>query len=177
MSYKSVVLNDHPTSFYLLDEVTSGNIASYSGLISQFATYQQLKDSGLTYSALSGLPVYDYSGNLNNGYAVNSSTKELMPLISGGIRGTQVLPYTSINYISQGIANEYNSDDSFTLEAWCSLPPIESDITIVADTSINAGIFYKNGNNNTYFSLFSCSSYFNYNITFGKDIFSFIWKS
>jgi hypothetical protein len=146
MSYKSVVLNDHPTSFYLLDEVTSGNIASYSGLISQFATYQQLKDSGLTYSALSGLPVYDYSGNLNNGYAVNSSTKELMPLISGGIRGTQVLPYTAINYVSQGIANEYNSDDSFTIEAWCVLPPTESDITIVADTSINAGIFYKNGN-------------------------------
>ena len=146
MSYKSVVLNDHPTSFYLLDEVTSGNVSSYSGLISQFATYQQLKDSGLTYSALSGLPVYDYSGNVNNGYAVNSSTKELMPLISGGIRGTQVLPYTAINYISKGIANEHNSDDSFTIEAWCVLPPTESDITIVADTSINTGIFYKNGN-------------------------------
>lgn len=146
MSYKSVVLNDHPTSFYLLDEVTSGNVSSYSGLISQFATYQQLKDSGLTYSALSGLPVYDYSGNVNNGYAVNSSTKELMPLISGGIRGTQVLPYTAINYISEGIANEHNSDDSFTIEAWCVLPPTESDITIVADTSINTGIFYKNGN-------------------------------
>ena len=69
-----------------------------------------------------------------------------MPLISGGIRGTQVLPYTAIHYISKGIANEHNSDDSFTIEAWCVLPPTESDITIVADTSINAGIFYKNGN-------------------------------
>ena len=146
MSYKSVVLNDHPTSFYLLDEVTSGTSASYTGLISQFGTYQQLKDSGLTYSALSGLPIYDYSGNINNGYAANASTKELMPLISGGIRGTQILPYTSIHYVSQGIANENNSDDSFTIEAWCVLPPTESDITIVADTSINAGIFYKNGN-------------------------------
>jgi hypothetical protein len=146
MSYKSVVLNDHPTSFYLLDEVTSGDATSYTGLISQFATYQQLKDSGLTYSALSGLPVYDYSGNINNGYAVNASTKELMPLISGGIRGTQILPYTAIHYISKGIANEHNADDSFTIEAWCVLPPTESDITIVADTSINAGIFYKNGN-------------------------------
>ena len=73
MSYKSVVLNDHPTSFYLLDEVRSGSVGSYSGIISQFATYQALKDSGLTYSALSGLPVYDYSGNVNDGYAVNTS--------------------------------------------------------------------------------------------------------
>jgi hypothetical protein len=146
MSYKSVVLNDHPTSFYLLDEVRSGSVGSYSGIVSQFATYQDLKDSGLTYSALSGLPVYDYSGNVNDGYAVNTSNKELMPLISGGVRGTQILPSTEVHYIPKGLANEYNSDDSFTIEAWVLLPTIESDITIVGDTSINAGLFYKNGN-------------------------------
>lgn len=146
MSYKSVVLNDHPTSFYLLDEVRSGSVGSYSGIISQFATYQALKDSGLTYSALSGLPVYDYSGNVNDGYAVNTSNKELMPLISGGIRGTQILSDTEVHYTPRGIANEYNSDDSFTIEAWCLLPTLENDITIVADTSINAGLFYENGN-------------------------------
>jgi hypothetical protein len=146
MSYKSVVLNDHPTSFYLLDEVRSGSVGSYSGIISQFATYQDLKDSGLTYSALSGLPVYDYSGNVNDGYAINASNKELMPLISGGIRGTQILSDTEVHYVPQGIANEYNKDDSFTIEAWCVLPPTEIDITIVGDTSINTGLFYKNGN-------------------------------
>lgn len=146
MSYKSVVLNDHPTSFYLLDEVRSGSVGSYSGIISQFATYQALKDSGLTYSALSGLPVYDYSGNVNDGYAVNTSNKELMPLISGGIRGTQILSDTEVHYVPQGIANQYNKDDSFTIEAWCVLPPTQIDITIVGDTSINTGLFYKNGN-------------------------------
>lgn len=146
MSYKSVVLNDHPTSFYLLDEVRSGSVGSYSGIISQFSTYQDLKDSGLTYSALSGLPVYDYSGNVNDGYAVNTSNKELMPLISGGIRGTQILSDTEVHYIVPGIANQYNSDDAFTIEAWCVLPPTQSNITIVGDTNINAGLFYKDGN-------------------------------
>jgi hypothetical protein len=146
MSYKSVVLNDHPTSFYLLDEVRSGTVGSYDGIISQFATYQDLKDSGLTYSGLSGLPVYDYSGNLNDGYAINTADKELMPLISGGSRGTQIMSDTSVHYIAQGIASEYYQDDSFTIEAWCLLPSTESNITIVGDTSINSGLFYENGN-------------------------------
>ena len=146
MSYKSIVLNDQPTSFYLLDEVRSGTVGSYDGIISQFATYQDLKDSGLTYSGLSGLPVYDYSGNLNDGYAINTADKELMPLISGGSRGTQIMSDTSVHYIAQGIANEYYQDDSFTIEAWCVLPPTESNITIVGDTSINSGLFYENGN-------------------------------
>lgn len=146
MSYKNIVLNDHPNSFYLLDEVRSGNTGAYSGVISTFATYQALKDSGLTYAGLSGLPVYDYSGNINDGYAVNSSPKELMPLISGGIRGTQLLSDTSIHYNPQGIATKYYKDNAFTIEAWCILPTIESDITIVGDTEIDAGLFYENGN-------------------------------
>ena len=146
MSYKNVVLNDHPNSFYLLDEVKSGTTGAYSGVISTFATYQQLKDSGLTYAGLSGLPIYDYSGNINDGYAIESSSKELMPLISGGIRGTQVLAGTSIHYTPQGIATKYYKDNSFTIEAWCSLPENQSNITIVGDTDINMGLFYENGN-------------------------------
>ena len=146
MSYKNIVLNDSPNSFYLLDEVRSGTTGAYSGITSTFATYQQLKDSGLTYAGLSGLPVYDYSGNINDGYAIESSSKELMPLISGGIRGTQVLPSTSIHYTPQGMATKYYKDNSFTIEAWCSLPETQSNITIVGDTDINMGIFYENGN-------------------------------
>jgi len=146
MSYKNVVLNDHPNSFYLLDEIRSGSVGSYSGVTSQFATYQDLKDSGLTYAGLSGLPVYDYSGNINDGYAIDASSKELMPLISGGVRGTQVLPATSIHYLPKGIATQYYKDNSFTIEAWCRLPETQSDITIVADTDIDMGLFYENGN-------------------------------
>lgn len=146
MSYKSVVLNDNPTSFYLLDEVRSGTVGSYNGILSQFATYQDLKDSGLTYSGLSGLPVYDYSGNINDGYAINTSNKELMPLISGGSRGTQIMSDTSVHYITPGIANKYYQDDSFTIEAWCLLPTTQSNITIVGDESINSGLFYEDGN-------------------------------
>ena len=146
MSYKNVVLNDHPNSFYLLDEIRSGVVGSYSGVTSQFATYQDLKDSGLTYAGLSGLPVYDYSGNINDGYAIDASSKELMPLISGGVRGTQVLPATSIHYLPKGIATKYYKDNSFTIEAWCLLPETQSNITIVGDTDINMGLFYENGN-------------------------------
>lgn len=146
MSYKNVILNDHPNSFYLLDEVRSGLVGTYSGLTSQFATYQDLKDNGVSYAALSGLPVYDYSGNVNDGYAVNTSNKELMPLISGGVRGTQLLEDTSVHYIPKGIANQYNKDDAFTIEAWCFLPTVEDPLVILADTAINTGLYYENGN-------------------------------
>lgn len=146
MSYKNVVLNDHPTSFYLLDEVRSGSVGSYNSLTSTFSTYADLRDRGVSYSALSGLPVYDYSGNINDGYAMDTSTKELMPIISGGVRGTQILSDTVVHYLPRGIANQYNKDDSFTIEAWCVLPPTQIDITILGDTSIGTGLFYKNGN-------------------------------
>ena len=109
MSYKNVVLNDHPTSFYLLDEVRSGSVGSYSGIISQFATYQDLKDSGLTYSGLSGLPVYDYSGNVNDGYAVNTSNKPyLQHMIKRHIRNVHthaVIPLSLLHLGAMSIAN------------------------------------------------------------------------
>ena len=146
MSYKNAVLNDHPNSFYLLDEVRSGTVGSYSGIISQFATYQDLKDSGLTYSALSGLPVIDYSGNINDGYAISTSSKELMPLVPGSIRGTQVLEQTRVAFSPKGIATKYFNDNSFSIEAWAVLPSYDVDATIVADVDLGIGIFYENGN-------------------------------
>jgi hypothetical protein len=75
MSYKNRVLNDFPNSFYLLDEVQSGATDTYTELLSQYATYQALKDSGITYGQISGLDIYDYSGSLNNGTASFASTK------------------------------------------------------------------------------------------------------
>jgi hypothetical protein len=146
MSYKNAVLNDHPNSFYLLDEVRSGTVGSYSGIISQFATYQDLKDSGITYSALSGLPIIDYSGNINNGYAISTSSKELMPLVPGSIRGTQVLEQTRVAFSPKGIATKYFNDNSFSIEVWAVLPSYDVDATIVADVDLGIGIFYENGN-------------------------------
>lgn len=146
MSYKNTVLNDFPNSFYLLDEVQSGLIDDYVALLSQYPTYQALLDSGLTYADINGMPVYDYSGSLNNGFASSASIKELMPLVSGGIRGTEVSSITEIYYEPKGIATKYYKDNSFSIEAWCALPANNVSATIVGDPSINTGIFYENGN-------------------------------
>jgi len=146
MSYKNRVLNDFPNSFYLLDEVESGLLEDYTELLSQFATYQELKDSGLVYSQLTGIPVYDYSGSLNNGSASSASLKQIMPLVSSGIRGTEINSLTEISYEPQGIATKYYKDNSFSIEAWCALPANNISATIVGDTAINTGIFYENGN-------------------------------
>jgi len=146
MSYKNTVLNDFPNSFYLLDEVQSGSIDDYVALLSQYPTYQALLDSGLTYADINGMPVYDYSGSLNNGFASNASIKQLMPLVSGGIRGTEVSSLTEIYYEPKGIATKYYKDNSFSIEAWCALPANNVSATIVGDPSINTGIFYENGN-------------------------------
>ena len=146
MSYKNTVLNDFPNSFYLLDEVQSGSFEDYIELLSQFATYQALLDSGLTYADINGMPVYDYSGNLNNGFASSASSKQLMPIISGGIRGTEVTSITEVYYEPKGIATKYYKDNSFSIEAWCALPANNVSATIVGDPSINTGIFYENGN-------------------------------
>ena len=146
MSYKNTVLNDFPNSFYLLDEVQSGSFEDYIELLSQFATYQALLDSGLTYAGINGMPVYDYSGNLNNGFASSASSKQLMPIISGGIRGTEVTSITEVYYEPKGIATKYYKDNSFSIEAWCALPANNVSATIVGDPLIDTGIFYENGN-------------------------------
>ena len=146
MSYKNTVLNDFPNSFYLLDEVQSGSFEDYVELLSQFATYQALLDSGLTYADINGMPVYDYSGNLNNGFASSASSKQLMPIISGGIRGTEVTSITEVYYEPKGIATKYYKDNSFSIEAWCALPANNVSATIVGDPLIDTGIFYENGN-------------------------------
>jgi len=146
MSYKSRVLNDFPNSFYLLDEVQSGTTNTFTQLLAQYATYQALKDSGLTYGEISGVQIYDYSGSLNNGTASSASSKQIMPLVTGSVRGTEVLSSTIITYNPKGIATKYYKDNSFSIEAWCALPGYNVSTTIVGDTAANTGIFYQNGN-------------------------------
>ena len=68
MSYKYTVLKDNPLSFFLLDEVSSGTAGVYSNLTSLFSTYADLRDNGISYAAVSGLPIKDYSGNGMEGY-------------------------------------------------------------------------------------------------------------
>jgi len=146
MSYKNRVLNDFPNSFYLLDEVQSGSVNNYTDLLSQYATYQALKDSGKTYGQISGIDIYDYSGSLNNGTASFASTKKIMTLVTGSVRGTEFLNSTIVNYNPKGIATKYYKDNSFSIEAWCALPGYNATTTIVGDTATGTGIFYENLN-------------------------------
>ena len=113
MSYKNRILNDFPNSFYLLDEVQSGTTNTFTELLTQYATYQALKDSGLTYGEISGMQIYDYSGSLNNGTASSASSKQIMPLVTGSVRGTEVLSLTQISYNPKGIATKYYKDNSY----------------------------------------------------------------
>lgn len=147
MSYKYTVLQDKPICFYLLDEVRSATVGSYTSLSQMFSTYADLRDNGVSYSALSGLPVYDYSGNGNDGYGINSYPEEVLPLISGGVRGTKIGPDTIVGFNVPGIANLYYADNSFSIEAWALLPnPSSAKITIVGDSNNSIGIFYLNEN-------------------------------
>ena len=145
MSYKNRVLNDFPNSFYLLDEVQSGTTNTFAELLTQYATYQALKDSGLTYGQVSGVEIYDYSGSLNNGTASSASSKQIMPLVTGSVRGTEVLSSTLISYNPKGIATKYYKDNSFSIEAWCALPGYNVSATIVGDSAITTGIVSQNG--------------------------------
>jgi hypothetical protein len=158
MSYKYTVLQDKPTSFYMLDEIRSGSIGDYTNLMLRFATYQDLKDNGVSYSAVSGLPIYDYSGNANDGYAINASTKELMPIVPGTVRGTEVLSDTKIAFKVPGIATKYYSDNSFAIELWVKLPAESSSSKMILGDSVQGfGIFYQNSNILFNVGSYSCS--------------------
>ena len=145
MAYKDTILKDSPLSFYLLDEVLSANTASYTALKTKFSTYQDLKDNGGTYSAISGQPVYDSSGNGYDAYCSGLTKNNLMPLIRGGIRSTHISGNTKIFYNIPGIASSKYSDNSFTLEVWVE-PPTTSlnEVCIFGDIDNGIGIFYQN---------------------------------
>jgi hypothetical protein len=128
MSYQLKVIKDHPIGFWALDE-TSGTTA--------------LDKSGCGNNGT-------YSGTL----VLNSS---LMPLVAGGLYGTNVtnvgwvqLPVTKNYYgstVSNGLANKYTSDNDFTLEIWAFPKITTTGLTpIFADTTNSIGIFWQNGN-------------------------------
>ena len=107
-----------------------------------------LNDFPNSFYLLDGAPteIYDYSGSLNNGTVTSPSSKQIMPLVTGSVRGTEVLSSTIITYNPKGIATKYYKDNSFSIEAWCALPGYNVSTTIVGDTATNTGIFYQNGN-------------------------------
>jgi hypothetical protein len=146
MSYKHSILADNPISFYLLDEVPSSTFLSYTQILNEYATYQELLDSFATYNQLSGLPIIDYSGNGHDGTALSASTKEVIPLVSTSIRGTEVLADTQINLRFHNIANKYYPKDSFTLEVWAKPNSLRQEyLNILGDPQNSIGIFYQNG--------------------------------
>ena len=147
MSYKYSVLNDNPLAFFLLDEVRSGEAGVYSNLTTLYSTYQDLKDNGVSYAAVSGLPIIDYSGNGMEGYAIDTSDMEVLPIIGGGVRGTEINEDTQLNLKALGIANNKNPDGAFSFEIWFS--PDRSDTQeylILGDALNSIGLFYKNEN-------------------------------
>jgi hypothetical protein len=147
MSYKYTVLKDNPIAFYELDEVSSGDVGTYNGLRAKYATYQDLKDNGISYSAISGLPVYDFSGNFNDGFSTDASNKKIMPIHHGGERGTEVLPETLIYYPVNGICSKDYADNTFSIEGWFLITEhSESRVTLLGDALNNIGLFYENGN-------------------------------
>lgn len=146
MSYKYRILKDKPLALYMLEEVRSGDSTDYTNILSQFATYQDLKDNGVSYATLSGMPVWDSTGNGFDGFATDASDQELMPIISGSIRGTEVKPATILNFPVKGFANKEYSDDEFTIEFWASLTKTTNGIVnLVCDYDNNIGVFYENG--------------------------------
>jgi hypothetical protein len=161
MSYKYTVLQDNPIAFFLLDEVRSGDAGNYNNLKVLYPTYQALKDNGISYSAVSGLPILDYSGNSMDGYAINASNMEILPIIGGGVRGTEINENSVIQLKCGSIATNKTPDSSFSFEIWFS--PSSTDLQeylILGDSQNNIGLFYKNEN-----IIFKCG---NSNLVWGK---------
>lgn len=147
MSYKYTVLKDNPLAFFLLDEVRSGEAGTYNNITSLYATYQDLKDNGISYAAVSGLPIIDYSGNFMEGYAISSSNMEVLPIIGAGVRGTEINDSAQIELKASGVATNKNPDSPFSIEIWFSPDPSDLEEYLIVGDSLNSiGLFYKNEN-------------------------------
>ena len=105
----------------------------------------------------SGTTAYDFSGCSNNGTYSGTFNYNILPLVSGGTRGTLItnssyitLPVTK-NYYAvtavEGLATKYTSDNDFTLEAW--IYPMfygsSNDPQKIFGTN-ETGIFWQKGN-------------------------------
>lgn len=154
MSYKYTVLKDNPVAFFLLDEVRSGEVGVYSNLTTLYATYQDLKDNGVSYAAVSGLPIIDYTGNSMEGYAINTSDMEVLPIIGAGVRGTEINEDAQISLKALGLGMNRNPDGAFSFEIWFSPDKDDNEeYLIMGDSENSIGLFYKNEN-----IIFKCSA-------------------
>lgn len=146
MSYRHIILSDYPSSFYMLDEVVSSSTLDYNELLGEYATYQDLKDNGISYAYINGTPIYDYSGNNNDGVAIQASASKILPLVPGSIRGTEIKEDAVIRYVTTGFANNGYKNNAFSFEFWFRPPSLNStEIPLVADISTESGVYYNNG--------------------------------
>jgi hypothetical protein len=101
----------------------------------------------------SGSTASDKSGCGNNATYVGSPASNILPLVSGGISGTEItdtayitVPITKDYYganVGAGFGTKYTSDNDFSMEVWFH-PTISStsEVRIFADTANNVGIFW-----------------------------------
>ena len=158
MSYKSVILSDHPLAYYPLDDLTTTDtVLNFSDLLAQFSTYQDVLDNFSSYANMYGDIAYDYSGLNNNGNYIGDPESHILPIVVGNSRSTKITSSNSTTYTigydyagneyTDHFATQYSSDADFTLECWF-YPKISSSnvVSIFADSTNNIGLFYDKGN-------------------------------
>lgn len=101
----------------------------------------------------SGTTAADKSGCGNNATYVGSPASNILPLVSGGISGTEItdtayitVPITKDYYsktVQSAFGTKYTSDNDFSMEIWIH-PTIAStsEVRIFGDTANNIGIFW-----------------------------------
>ena len=158
MSYKAAVLYDYPIAYYPLDDLTTVDVVdTFTAFLAQFSTYQDVLDNVSSYANIYGDVAYDHSGCENDGNYIGDPAPDLIPLVAGNSRATNI---TNTNSITYTINNDYtatattsqfgtasSSDNDFTIEFWFH-PQISStdEIPLVGDSAEDVGVFYQKGN-------------------------------
>ena len=158
MSYKAAVLYDYPIAYYPLDDLTTVDLVQdFTDFLAQFSTYQDVLDNVSSYANIYGDIAYDHSGCENDGNYIGDPLPDLIPLVAGNSRATNI---TNANSIIYNITNDYtatattsqfgtasSSDNDFTIEFWFYPSFTTSTQTpLVADPDNNVGVYYEKGN-------------------------------
>ena len=158
MSYKAAVLYDYPIAYYPLDDLTTVDLVQdFTDFLAQFSTYQDVLDNVSSYANIYGDIAYDHSGCENDGNYIGDPLPDLVPLVAGNSRATNI---TNANSIIYNITNDYtatattsqfgtasSSDNDFTIEFWFYPSFTTSTQTpLVADPDNNVGVYYEKGN-------------------------------
>lgn len=104
----------------------------------------------------SGSVASDISGCGNNGTYHGNPATNILPLIPGGVSGTNItstayidLPVTKDYYgasSQDAFGNKYSSDNDFSIEAWVHQSIESNNVTpLLADLTNNIGLFWDNG--------------------------------